>query len=150
MGVTVQTACFDPGSLLNGLHGERLGVGGVVGFVGYVRDFNDGEEVAGMLLEHYPGMTEKALQKIVDEANQRWPLLRADVLHRVGRLEPGEPIVFVGVASAHRQAAFEACHFIIDYLKTRAPFWKKEDTGQGPRWVDARDTDRAAADRWQE
>lgn len=150
MGVTVQTACFDPGALLNALHGERLGVGGVVGFVGYVRDFNDGEEVAGMLLEHYPGMTEKALQKIVDEASQRWPLLRAEVLHRVGRLEPGEPIVFVGVASAHRQAAFEACHFIIDYLKTRAPFWKKEDTGQGPRWVDARDTDRAAADRWQE
>ena len=91
MGVTVQTACFDSGALLNALHGERLGVGGVVGFVGYVRDFNDGEEVAGMLLEHYPGMTEKALQKIVDEASQRWPLLRAEVLHRVGRLEPGEP-----------------------------------------------------------
>ncbi|WP_304641734.1 molybdopterin synthase catalytic subunit MoaE [Pseudomonas sp.] len=148
MGVVVQTETFDPGAMLNALHAERLGVGAVVGFVGYVRDFNDGQDVAGMLLEHYPGMTEKALEKIVEEARERWPLLQADVLHRVGRLEPGEPIVFVGVASAHRQAAFEACHFIIDYLKTRAPFWKQEQTPEGPRWVDARDSDTAAADRW--
>jgi molybdopterin synthase catalytic subunit len=148
MGVVVQTETFDPGSMLNALHAERLGVGAVVGFVGYVRDFNDGQDVAGMLLEHYPGMTEKALQKIIDEARERWPLLQADVLHRVGRLEPGEPIVFVGVASAHRQAAFEACHFIIDFLKTRAPFWKQERTPDGPRWVDARDSDTNAADRW--
>lgn len=148
MGVVVQTETFDPGAMLNALHAERLGVGAVVGFVGYVRDFNDGQDVVGMLLEHYPGMTEKALEKIVEEARERWPLLQADVLHRVGRLEPGEPIVFVGVASAHRQAAFEACHFIIDYLKTRAPFWKQEQTPEGPRWVDARDSNTAAADRW--
>lgn len=148
MAICVQTETFDAGQLLNALHAEQLGVGAVVGFVGYVRDFNDGQEVAGMLLEHYPGMTEKALQTIVDEASERWPLLKADVLHRVGKLEPGEPIVFVGVSSAHRQAAFEACHFIIDYLKTRAPFWKQEDTPDGPRWVDARDSDNSAAERW--
>ncbi|RHW20405.1 molybdopterin synthase catalytic subunit MoaE [Pseudomonas jilinensis] len=148
MAIRVQTACFDPGQLLNQLHADQLGVGAVVGFVGYVRDFNDGQEVAGMLLEHYPGMTEKALGKIVDLARERWPLLTVEVLHRVGRLEPGEPIVFVGVSSAHREAAFEACHFIIDYLKTQAPFWKKEDTPDGPRWVDARESDDAALKRW--
>lgn len=148
MTIHVQTEPFDAGQMLNALHAEQLGVGAVVGFVGYVRDFNGGQEVAGMLLEHYPGMTEKALKKIVHEAEERWPLIRADVLHRVGRLEPGEPIVFVGVASAHRQAAFEACHFIIDVLKTRAPFWKKEDTAQGPRWVEAREQDLAAVRRW--
>lgn len=150
MTITVQTACFDPGQLLNQLHADHLGVGAVVSFVGYVRDFNDGQAVAGMLLEHYPGMTEKALSKIVDEARARWPLLSVDVLHRVGRLEPGEPIVFVGVSSAHRQAAFDACNFIMDYLKTRAPFWKKEDTAEGPRWVDARESDDQALERWQQ
>ena len=93
-------------------------------------------------------MTEKALDKIVLEAEQRWPLLRLEVLHRVGALEPGEPIVFVGVASAHRQAAFDACAFVMDYLKTRAPFWKKEQTGDGPRWVEGRVSDEEAADRW--
>lgn len=149
MAIKVQTDLFDPGQLLNQLHADHLGVGAVVGFVGYVRDFNDGQEVAGMLLEHYPGMTEKALGKIADEANARWPLLAVDVLHRVGQLEPGEPIVFVGVSSAHRQAAFDACNFIMDYLKTRAPFWKKEDTPEGPRWVDARDSDEQASSRWQ-
>ena len=148
MTIVVQQATFDPGAMLNQLHASRLGVGAVVGFVGYVRDFSDGEEVAGMLLEHYPGMTEKALGSIVDEACQRWPLLGVELLHRVGRLEPGEPIVFVGVSSAHRAAAFEASHFIIDYLKTRAPFWKKEDTGAGPRWVDARDLDTLALEKW--
>lgn len=148
MAVYVQTEAFDAGHMLNALHAEQLGVGAVVGFVGYVRDFNDGQEVAGMMLEHYPGMTEKALQQIIDDAGQRWPLLNVDLLHRVGELEPGEPIVFVGVSSAHRQAAFEACHFIIDYLKTRAPFWKREDTPEGPRWVDARDGDAEAMRRW--
>ena len=106
-------------------------------------------DVAGMFLEHYPGMTEKALAKIVIEAQQRWPLLSLEVLHRVGALEPGEPIVFVGVASAHRQAAFDACAFVMDYLKTRAPFWKKEHTPDGPRWVEGRASDDAAAERWQ-
>ncbi|PKM31641.1 MAG: molybdopterin synthase catalytic subunit MoaE [Gammaproteobacteria bacterium HGW-Gammaproteobacteria-11] len=148
MTVTVQTACFDPGAMLNRLHAQQLGVGAVVGFTGYVRDFNDGQDVAGMLLEHYPGMTEKALHSIVQQAQARWPLLSVEVLHRVGRLEPGEPIVFVGVSSAHRAAAFEACHFIIDYLKTRAPFWKKEDSAEGPRWVDARESDTQALDKW--
>ncbi len=130
------------------MHAANVGVGAVVGFVGYVRDFNDGREVAGMFLEHYPGMTEKALAKIEVEAQARWPLLKVEVLHRIGALEPGEPIVFVGVASAHRQAAFEACDFIMDYLKTRAPFWKKESTQEGPRWVEGRQSDQDAAGRW--
>ncbi|MEW6309984.1 MAG: molybdopterin synthase catalytic subunit MoaE [Pseudomonadota bacterium] len=148
MSVRVQQAAFDPGAELNALHAANLGIGAVVGFVGYVRDFNDGHEVAGMFLEHAPGMTEKTLQKIVAEAEQRWPLLCCDVLHRVGPLEPGEPIVFVGVASAHREAAFDACRFVMDYLKTRAPFWKKEATPEGPRWVDGRESDQSAAQRW--
>jgi molybdopterin synthase catalytic subunit len=148
MAVRVQAAPFDPGAEVNALHAANVGVGAVVSFVGYVRDFNEGREVSGMFLEHYPGMTEKALANIVDEAQQRWPLLKLEVLHRVGALEPGEPIVFVGVASVHRQAAFEACDFVMDYLKTRAPFWKKENTSQGPRWVEGRHSDQAAADRW--
>jgi molybdopterin synthase catalytic subunit len=148
MGVRVQATAFDPGAEVNAMHDANVGVGAVVSFVGYVRDFNDGREVVGMFLEHYPGMTEKALGKIADEAQQRWPLLKIEVLHRIGALEPGEPIVFVGVASAHRQAAFEACDFVMDYLKTRAPFWKKESTSEGPRWVEGRDSDHAAADRW--
>lgn len=148
MSVRVQREAFDAGHEVNAMHAANVGVGAVVGFVGYVRDFNDGREVAGMFLEHYPGMTEKALGKIVDEANGRWPLLKVEVLHRIGALEPGEPIVFVGVASAHRQAAFDACNFIMDYLKTRAPFWKKETTGEGPRWVEGKESDQAAAKRW--
>ena len=148
MAIRVQAAAFDPGTEVNALHAANLGVGAVVSFVGYVRDFNDGREVAGMFLEHAAGMTEKALAKIVVEAQQRWPLLNLEVLHRVGALEPGEPIVFVGVASAHRQAAFDACAFVMDYLKTRAPFWKKEQTADGPRWVEGRASDEAAADRW--
>jgi molybdopterin synthase catalytic subunit len=149
MSVRVQHEPFDPGAELNALHQANTGVGAVVGFVGYVRDFNDGLEVRGMLLEHYPGMTEKALDKIVLEAAQRWPLLKLEILHRVGTLEPGEPIVFVGVASAHRQAAFQACDFVMDYLKTRAPFWKKETTEDGARWVEGRESDHAAAQRWE-
>lgn len=150
MGVRVQQAAFDPGAELNALHAANLGVGAVTGFVGYVRDFNDGQDVAGMFLEHAPGMTEKALQKIVEEAGERWPLLKLEILHRVGRLEPGEPIVFVGAASGHREAAFDGCRFVMDYLKTRAPFWKKEDTPSGPRWVEGRCSDQAAAQRWQQ
>ncbi|WP_110969712.1 molybdopterin synthase catalytic subunit MoaE [Pseudomonas huaxiensis] len=148
MSVRVQTAPFDPGAETNAMHAANVGVGAVVAFVGYVRDFNDGREVAGMFLEHYPGMTEKALGKIVIEAEARWPLLKVEVLHRIGALEPGEPIVFVGVASAHRQAAFDACNFIMDYLKTRAPFWKKEQTREGPRWVEGKQSDADAAERW--
>lgn len=148
MAVRVQEDAFDPGAETNAMHAANVGVGAVVGFVGYVRDFNDGREVAGMFLEHYPGMTEKALTKIVVEAEQRWPLLKVEVLHRIGALEPGEPIVFVGVASAHRQAAFDACNFIMDYLKTRAPFWKKENTQEGARWVEGKQSDQEAAGRW--
>lgn len=148
MAIRVQQTVFDPGAELNAMHAANTGTGAVVGFVGYVRDFNDGHEVSAMLLEHYPGMTEKALEAIVAQAHQRWPLLKLEVLHRVGTLEPGEPIVFVGVASTHRQAAFEACDFVIDYLKTRAAFWKKEHTAQGPRWVEGRASDKVAAKRW--
>lgn len=150
MAIRVQAGAFDPGAELNALHAANVGIGAVVGFVGYVRDFNEGREVAGMFLEHYPGMTEKALGKIIAEAESRWPLLRLEVLHRIGALEPGEPIVFVGVASAHRQAAFDACNFVMDYLKTRAPFWKKENTAEGSRWVEGRVSDQSAAQRWED
>ena len=148
MGVRVQVETFDAGAELNALHSANLGIGAVVSFVGYVRDFNDGQPVAGMLLEHYPGMTEKALAGIEAEARGRWPLLTVEIIHRVGVLEPGEPIVFVGTSSAHRQAAFDACAFIMDYLKTRAPFWKKERTPEGERWVEGRCSDQQAAERW--
>jgi molybdopterin synthase catalytic subunit len=150
MAIRVQTAAFDPGLELNAMHAANAGVGAVVSFVGYVRDFNDGRDVSGMFLEHFPGMTEKALGKIADEAGQRWPLLKVEVIHRIGRLEPGEPIVFVATTSAHRQAAFDACAFIMDYLKTRAPFWKQEDTPEGPRWVEGKCSDKDAAERWGE
>jgi molybdopterin synthase catalytic subunit len=148
--IRVQTAAFDGGAELNALHAANQGVGAVAGFVGYVRDFNDGADVAGMFLEHYPGMTERALEKIVAEARERWPVLNVCLIHRVGELAPGDPIVFVGVASAHRDAAFDACRFIMDYLKTRAPFWKRELTPGGDRWVDEREGDHAAAARWQQ
>lgn len=148
MTIRVQAEAFDPGVETSAMHAANVGVGAVVTFIGYVRDFNDGLDVSGLYLEHFPGMTEKSLAKIAQEANSRWPLLKVDIIHRVGRLEPGEPIVFVGTASAHRQAAFEACAFIMDYLKTRAPFWKKEDTPQGPRWVEGRSSDISAAQRW--
>lgn len=150
MGIRVQGAAFDPGAELNAMHAANVGLGAVVGFVGYVRDFNDGQDVHGMFLEHYPGMTEKALAKIAEEAGQRWPLLKLEILHRIGALAPGEPIVFVAAASAHRQAAFDACAFVMDYLKTRAPFWKKEQTADGPRWVEGRHSDQAAAERWED
>ncbi|MBD8249742.1 molybdopterin synthase catalytic subunit MoaE [Pantoea agglomerans] len=122
--------------------------GAVVTFTGKVRNHNQGNDVAALTLEHYPGMTEKALQEIVDAARERWPLQRVTVIHRVGELFPGDEIVLVGVTSAHRGSAFSAAEFIMDYLKTRAPFWKREATEQGDRWVDARDSDHQAAQRW--
>ncbi|HAK35267.1 MAG TPA: molybdopterin synthase catalytic subunit MoaE [Pantoea sp.] len=122
--------------------------GAVVTFTGKVRNHNLGDSVAALTLEHYPGMTEKALHEIVDEAHSRWPLQRVSVIHRIGELFPGDEIVFVGVTSAHRGSAFAAAEFIMDYLKTRAPFWKREATEQGDRWVDARDSDHQAAQRW--
>ena len=129
---------------------EGTSAGAVVTFVGKVRDMNLGDNVTGLSLEHYPGMTEKALGEICDEAEQRWPLLKIRVIHRVGDLNIGDQIVFVGVSSAHRGAAFEACEFVMDYLKTKAPFWKKERTTESTRWVDSRDSDAKAAQRWQQ
>ena len=122
--------------------------GAVVTFTGKVRNHNLGENVAALTLEHYPGMTEKALQELVAAARERWPLQRVTVIHRVGELFPGDEIVLVGVTSAHRGSAFSAAEFMMDYLKTRAPFWKREATEQGDRWVNARDSDHQAAQRW--
>ncbi|WP_421245750.1 molybdopterin synthase catalytic subunit MoaE [Aeromonas sanarellii] len=125
--------------------------GAIVTFVGKVRDFNQGEHVKGLALEHYPGMTEKALAAIVQEARARWPLQECTLIHRIGELLLGDQIVLVAVSSAHREAAFEACHFIMDFLKTRAPFWKKELTADGvQRWVEAKASDDDAAARWQQ
>ncbi|CAH0539180.1 molybdopterin synthase catalytic subunit MoaE [Vibrio marisflavi] len=124
--------------------------GSVVTFIGKVRDMNLGDDVKGLRLEHYPGMTEKCLREICDQADERWPLSEITVIHRVGDLDVGEQIVFVGVASAHRGASFESCEFIMDYLKTKAPFWKKERTSESERWIESRDTDLKAAERWKE
>lgn len=133
-------------SLLAGAADE----GAVATFTGYVRRANEGREVSTMTLEHYPGMTESSIHTIIDEAADRWPVLSAGVVHRVGELAAGDQIVWVGVASAHREAAFHACEFIMDYLKTRAPFWKKEAGGQGSNWVEARDSDDRRAQRWRQ
>ena len=127
---------------------DQHGAGAVVMFSGRVRDLNLGDEVGGLCLEHYPAMTRSVLETIVAEARDRWPLLGVRIIHRVGQLLPGDQIVFTGVASAHRGAAFEACEFIMDNLKTRAPFWKKEQTSEGDRWLEARETDLDAAARW--
>lgn len=142
--ISVQTQDFDPGELLGQLHGRLAGrAGAVVSFTGLVRDLNQGETVARMTLEHYPGMTEKALADIEAEAMQRWELIDSIIIHRVGPLPPNDRIVFVAAASAHRKAAFRACEFMIDNLKTRAPFWKKEDTASGTRWVTPTEDKRA-------
>ena len=146
--VRVQEADFDVGRELDALTHGRRDVGGLASFVGLVRDANDGHAIQGMTLEHYPGMTESALEEICAQASARWKVLDVVVIHRVGKLVPGDRIVFVGVASAHRGDAFEACEFIMDYLKTRAPFWKKEATPEGSRWVEARASDDEAAGRW--
>jgi len=146
--VRVQPDDFDVGRELESLTRGRTVVGGLASFVGLVRDANDGRSVRGMTLGHYPGMTEKALEDICAQAHARWDLIDTLVIHRVGPLAPGDRIVLVGVASAHRGEAFAACEFIMDYLKTSAPFWKKEDTGEGAHWVEARESDDAAARRW--
>lgn len=155
MSVSVQESDFDAGAEIAALSAGRDDIGAVASFVGLVRaDKVDGrsgsaEAVKAMTLEHYPGMTEKALQEIVDQARARWALFGVRVIHRVGRLMPGDRIVFVAVSSSHRGDAFAACEFIMDFLKTRAPFWKKEETPQGGRWVDARESDDVAAGRWE-
>ncbi len=146
--IRVQTEDFDVSEELAVLRAANPRIGAIASFVGLVRDSNEGEHVSGMHLEHYPGMTERALGKIADEAQARWNLIDATIIHRVGDLRPMDQIVLVLVASGHRGHAFEACEFIMDYLKTEAPFWKKESTGTGDRWVDARATDDQARDRW--
>lgn len=146
--VRVQADPFDPAAEIEALRAGNPQIGAVVAFLGLMRDLNEGERVEAMTLEHYPGMTEKALESIVAEAAGRWPLEAVRVVHRVGALRPEEPIVLVAVASRHRGEAFRACEFVIDYLKTRAPFWKKERVAGGERWVAARHGDAEAERRW--
>ncbi len=149
MAVRVQREDFDPGPELAALGGGSHRIGGVASFIGLVRDLTgDGQPVSAMTLEHYPGMTERKLAEIEAEARRRWPIEASLIIHRHGRLEPGDRIVLVAVASAHRDSAFQACGFLIDWLKTRAPFWKQEETPLGSRWVAARLEDDIAAQRW--
>ena len=150
MAVRVQQEDFDVAAELAALAPGDRSVGGVASFVGLVRDLAGDAPITAMTLEHYPGMTERKLTEIEQAAHRRWPLSASLIVHRYGRLEPGERIVLVAVASAHRAAAFDACRFLIDYLKTDAPFWKLEHTGGADRWVDARDDDTAATARWTE
>ena len=147
--IRVQTADFsvdEEYSLLRAAHPEQSGA--ICTFTGLVRDFGDKEGVTGMFLEHYPGMTEHSLQRIIDQAATRWDLNAVTVIHRVGQLNLSDQIVFVGVSAAHRTAAFAACEFVIDYLKTDAPFWKKECDKQGSQWVEAKESDRKQAKKW--
>lgn len=146
--VAVQSADFSVADEYQAL-AQGTQAGAVVTFVGKVRDMNLGDNVLGLHLEHYPGMTEKALLEICDLAQARWPLQRVRVIHRIGDMLSGDQIVFVGVTSAHRNAAFAACEFIMDYLKTRAPFWKKELTTEQSRWIDSRESDQQAMQRWE-
>ncbi|MHA1565064.1 MAG: molybdenum cofactor biosynthesis protein MoaE [Alphaproteobacteria bacterium] len=147
--IKVQSEDFDVGAELAALSAGDTTIGGVASFVGYVRGNPGPDRITAMTLEHYPGMTEKMLAHIETEAQQRWPLAATLIIHRFGRLEPGDRIVLVACASSHRQAAFEACNFLMDWLKTEAPFWKQEQTASGSQWVDARTTDETAAARWQ-
>lgn len=148
MTVRVQTEDFDVGFEIKQLRNSRKDIGAVVSFLGLVRDINDGDNVTQLTLEHYPGMTEKALSAIEAQAKSRWDIDGALVIHRVGTLQPTDQIVLVAVSSAHRGEAFKACEFIMDYLKTEAPFWKKEVTKEGERWVDAKLTDDDAREHW--
>ena len=146
--VSIQTEPFDTAAEIEKLRRDDPTIGAIVTFLGLTRDSNEGRRVSSMTLEHYAGMTEKALAKILDEAQTRWQLQGIRVVHRTGELRPQDPIVLVAVASAHRGEAFQACEFVIDYLKTRAPFWKKEQTPEGGRWVEARHSDNRAERRW--
>ena len=149
MPVRIQTVDFDAGAEISALRRGNPAIGAIASFIGLVRDANEGERISQMTLEHYPGMTEKALEKIVNDAKSRWDIIDVLVIHRVGTLQPCDQIVLVIVSGAHRGEAFAACEFVMDYLKTQAPFWKKEQTPAGNRWVDARGTDDAAAQRWE-
>jgi molybdopterin synthase catalytic subunit len=146
--IRVQREDFDVGAELAALTRGNTAIGGVTSFVGLVRDVAGDQRVAAMTLEHYPGMTERELAAIEADARRRWPLDAVLIIHRYGRLEPGDRIVLVATASAHREAAFASCHFLIDWLKTKAPFWKLEETPEGARWVDAQANDDDAAKRW--
>ncbi|MBL8515279.1 MAG: molybdopterin synthase catalytic subunit MoaE [Betaproteobacteria bacterium] len=146
--IRVQTEDFDIAKELAAIRAANPKVGALASFIGLVRDVNEGAAVSAMSLEHYPGMTERALEKIVADARARWDVIDATVIHRVGELRPLDQIVLVVVASSHRFDAFRACEFIMDYLKTEAPFWKKESTCEGTRWVEARNSDDLARDRW--
>jgi molybdopterin synthase catalytic subunit len=148
VAVRVQTGDFDVGAEIARLRAGNPAIGAVASFVGVARDVNDGDRVATLTLEHYPGMTERALEGIVAQAKSRWNVIDVLVVHRVGELKPTDQIVLVVVTGAHRGEAFAACEFVMDYLKTEAPFWKKEDTPAASRWVDARDSDEAARLRW--
>ena len=148
MSVRVQLADFDVGAEILALRRDNPKIGAIASFIGLVRDINEGDDVAVMTLEHYPGMTEKALEAIVVRARERWDILDALVVHRIGALRPTDQNVIVVVSSAHRGEAFAACEFIMDYLKTEAPFWKKEQTDKGGRWVEARASDEDATARW--
>ncbi len=148
MTVKIQTEDFDAGAEMAAMRKGNPAIGAVASFIGVVRDVNEGDTVSEMTLEHYPGMTEKSIEEIIGQARGRWNVIDALVVHRVGVLKPTDQIVLVIVASGHRGDAFAACEFIMDYLKTRAPFWKKERTAEGSRWVDARVTDDPAAGRW--
>jgi molybdopterin synthase catalytic subunit len=150
MAVRVQTDDFDVGAEINAMRLSNPNIGAVVSFVGQVRDLNDGFNVATMTLEHYPGMTEKSLAGIIEQAQIRWQVADALIVHRVGELKPLDQIVLVLVASAHRKDAFSACEFMMDYLKTEAPFWKKEQTPSGERWLEAKASDDQAKSRWQQ
>jgi molybdopterin synthase catalytic subunit len=147
--IRIQEEDFDISAEIAALRKGDPRVGAVVTFLGTVRDMNDGSQVKGMTLEHYPGMTEKSLEEIIAKTKARWDIYQTLVIHRVGLLQPEDQIVLVAVTSAHRGEAFAACEYIMDYLKTAAPFWKKEDTPEGARWVDARVTDEAAMARWE-
>lgn len=149
MAVRVQLEDFDAGAEIARLRQADPGIGAVAAFIGQVRDLNDGAAVGTLTLEHYPGMTEKSLLAIVERARARWPFHDALVIHRIGELRPLDQIVLVVVAGSHRGECFAACEFIMDYLKTEAPFWKKEQTAQGERWVDARNSDATAKQRWE-
>ena len=150
MKISVQAEDFDPGAECAAISRGRTDIGAVASFVGLVRDANEGAGISRLTLEHYPAMTGKALADIVEQARGRWDVMDATVIHRVGELRPGDNIVLVVVASAHRGDAFAACEFIMDFLKTRAPFWKKEETPGGRRWVDARESDDRAAEKWKD
>lgn len=147
--IRIDEAPFDPAECTAALEADAPQIGAVCTFTGLARDYGDRESVNGLFLEHYPGMTESAIQQVIEDARDRWPIGAVEVRHRVGRILPGERIVFVGVSSGHRREAFEACEFIMDFLKTRAPFWKKELTEDGEIWVEQKESDRLSAARWQ-